>query len=293
MTEGDLARLRAVPLADVLTRLGAVRDPRDRSRWKTPRGSVSVTGMRFFNWREQTGGGGAIDLAMHLGRMDFRAAIAWLRAAFGRGGTGASAEPHPPQTAPPESAGMVFEPPARHDGHLAGIVRYLEDERAIPPAVLRPLLAAGVVYADGRANAVFLHTDRRMRPVGAELRGTAGPKWRGMAAGSRKAAGYFAAGPVVCSEVVLCEAAIDAMSCHALRPAARAISTAGVCPEPAWLAGLLAEGRPVSCGFDTDEAGESAARAMIERHPAVRRLRPAAHDWNDELTARRAALVRP
>ena len=45
----------------------------------------------------------------------------------------------------------------------------------------------------------------------------------------------------------------------------------------------------VCCGFDADDAGENAARLMIARHPEIQRLRPAAHDWNDDLRSRRAA----
>ena len=144
-------------------------------------------------------------------------------------------------------------------------------------------------WPDG--NAVFLHLDARGKPVGAELRGTTHVQWRGMARGSRKAAGYFAVGPADPHELVLCGSAIDAISCSALRHTARALSTAGACPHPAWLGEVLAAGRPVYCGFDADEAGENAARLMIARHPAIARLRPATHDWNDDLTSRRAELA--
>jgi hypothetical protein len=216
---------------------------------------------------------------MHLQNVDFKGAIVWLRGAFALPGGPAGARPEPRRR---------FVPPARDDGNLVRVARYLEETRAIPPEVLEPLWEANVVYADARANAVFLHLGPRGRPVGAELRGTTPVQWRGMAAGSRKAAGYFAAGPAGAGEIVLCESAIDAMSCSALRPGARAISTAGAHPDPAWLPRLLSAARPVYCGFDADEPGERAAAAMMARHPTIRRLRPEAHDWNDDLAARRA-----
>jgi hypothetical protein len=140
------------------------------------------------------------------------------------------------------------------------------------------------------ATPVFLHVNREGRAVGTELRGTTHIQWRGMAAGSHKAAGYFAAGSERCSEIVLCESAIDAVSCHALRPAVRALSTAGTCSIRGWLPDLLASARTVWCGFDSDQPGEDAVRAMIARHPTITRLRPLSHDWNDDLKARRAAL---
>jgi hypothetical protein len=275
----NIVGLRGVPLSEVLTRLGAVRDARDKARWKTVRGSLSVTGMRFYNWHEHAGGGGAIDLVMHLKGVDFRRAVAWLQESFG----------HLVAASPPRDG--PFSPPVRDERMLGRVVRYLELERAIPHGVLAPLIDAESVYADARGNAVFLHLDARGKPVGAELRGTTHVQWRGMARGSRKAAGYFAVGPADPHELVLCESAIDAISCSALRPTARALSTAGACPHPAWLNDTLAAGRPVYCGFDADEAGENAARLMIARHPEIARLRPATHDWNDDLASRRPALA--
>jgi hypothetical protein len=286
VTGPDVARLRAVPLADVLTRLGAVKDRRDKARWKTDRGTLSVNGARFFDWHAHAGGGGAIDLVMHLRGVDFKGAVAWLQRAFGDAHVShVVAEPPPSHRA--------FQPPPRDDAKLARVLRYLQRERAIPPSALEPLVNAKTVYADARGNAVFLHLDDRGTPVGAELRGTTRAQWRGMARGSRKDAGYFAAGPADARETVICESAIDAVSCHALRASARCISTAGACPDRPWLAPLVDSGPCVRCGFDADDAGDSFARAMIARHPTIGRLRPAAHDWNDVLVARRATRARP
>jgi hypothetical protein len=281
-----LAGLRAVPLADVLTRLGAVKDRRDKARWKTDRGPLSVTGTRFFDWHAHAGGGGAIDLVMHLRGAGFKDAVAWLQHAFG--------DAHVPHVvAEPPPSPRAFQPPQRDDAKLARVVRYLERERAIPRTILAPLVDEQAVYADARGNAVFLHLDGRGTPVGAELRGTTRVQWRGMARGSRKAAGYFAAGPADAPEIVVCESAIDAISCHALRAHARCISAAGACPDRLWLAPLVDSGVRVHCGFDADDAGDSFARAMIARHPTISRLRPAMHDWNDVLLGRRASHARP
>jgi hypothetical protein len=118
--------------------------------------------------------------------------------------------------------------------------------------------------------------------VGAELRGTGQP-WRGMAPGSRKDRGFFSVGPASAQAILLCESAIDALSCHALHPAYRCLSTSGARPDPAWLPPLIAQGLPIYCGFDTDPTGEAMAQRMIQLHPAIRRLRPPAKDWNDAL----------
>ena len=50
-----------------------------------------------------------------------------------------------------------------------------------------------------------------------------------------------------------------------------------------YTAQLIARGYNIQCGYDTDEAGERDAVAMIALHPSVNRLQPPAHDWNDAL----------
>ena len=113
--------------------------------------------------------------------------------------------------------------------------------------------------------------------------GTGPVSWRGMAPGSRKDLGCFAIPATNLQACVLCESAIDALSCHALHPSARCLSTAGARPDPAWLSNLLAQPEPIFCGFDADDTGEAVAQAMIARHLSVRRLRPTRKDWNEVL----------
>ena len=70
--------VRAVPLEAVLLARGAVRDRGDRHKWHTEQGPLSVTGPKFINWHDGQGGGGAIDLVMHLAGVEFRTALVWL-----------------------------------------------------------------------------------------------------------------------------------------------------------------------------------------------------------------------
>ena len=205
------AAVRAVPLETVLLSRGAVRDRRDRRKWHTEQGSLSVSGPKFMNWQRGQCGGGAIDLVMHLAGVDFRTAVAWLQQ----------------------------------------------------------------------------HAGKAQRPVGAELRGTGPRVWRGMASGTRKDLGYFWIGNPGSQEIVLCESAIDAISSFQMHPQRICISTSGVRADPPWLSGLLARGYKLLCGFDTDDPGDTAAARMMALHPAVRRLRPPAHDWNDALISSR------
>ena len=96
-------------------------------------------------------------------------------------------------------------------------------------------------------------------------------------------AGYFWIGTPGSRQIVLCESAIDAIRCHQLHPERVCISTAGVRASPRWLSELLVRGYAIDCGFDADPAGDDTAAQMITLHPAIGRLRPPAHDWNDAL----------
>jgi hypothetical protein len=284
------AVVRAVPLETVLLCRGAVRDRHDRRKWHTEQGPLSVSGPKFMNWHRGQGGGGAIDLVMHLAGVDFREAVAWLQQHLA--------------TSPPTSSeltthipGQAFTTTKQHgglrlpapDNRLLGrVLQYLTHRRGLAGWLIEPLVQAGTLYADNRGNAVFLLVAGKVqRPVGAELRGTGPRVWRGMAPGTCKDLGYFWIGVPGCREIVLCESAIDAMSCFQIEPQRICISTSGVRADPPWLDGLLARGYDIFCGFDADGPGDAAAARMLALHPSLRRLRPPAHDWNDVLTSSR------
>lgn len=281
--------VRAVPLETVLRLRGAVRDRRDRSKWDTEQGPLSVTGSQFMNWRQGLGGGGAIDLVMHLGGLDFRGAVEWLER-YTAAGSIAVQDHAPPSPAPRPAVSPRHDLPRlpQRDDRLLGRMReYLTESRHLSAALLVPLLQSGRLYADARGNAVFvMMRGKPNQPVGAELRGTGSRVWRGMAPGSRKDLGYFWVGDPTAGELVVCESAIDAISCFQLRGSCICISTSGVRANPGWLNGLISRGYVIHCGFDTDEAGQQAAADMIALHPTVQRLRPPAHDWNDALASR-------
>jgi hypothetical protein len=268
-----LHQLRAIPLESVLAATGGKRDFHDKTRWHTAKGAISITGIKFMNWNQGHGGGGAIDLAMHLNGLDFKAAVDWLSRHFPLR--------HYPQSRP-LTRSLALPPPA--PCNLAVVRQYLVHQRGISLSLVESLIQSGNLYTDARANAVFLLLGKENRPVGAELRGTAGPaRWRGMAPGSQKDLGFFSAGAPKPTMIVLCESAIDALSCFLLHPSSFCVSTSGARANPRWLPLLLSQGLPVYCGFDADSTGDSMAHQIIALYPAIRRLRPAEHDWNDDL----------
>ena len=273
--------VREIPLEVVLRCWGAVRDRQDKSRWHTSCGPLSVTGSKFFNWHDHQGGGGAIDLVMHLGECSARQAIGWLwRHHGGSQLAGKNAATGPGST----SAGQL-RLPKRCPAHLQRVRHYLH-QRGLSETIVASLVDGGKLYADGRGNAVFLMVaGKPNRPIGAELRGTGNCAWRGLAPGTRKNAGYFWVGKPGSRQIILCESAIDAISCFQLQTCGPCIciSTAGVRSTAPWLDPLLDHGYQIHCGFDNDKAGNDASRQMIQHHPSIRRLLPPAHDWNDAL----------
>jgi hypothetical protein len=279
---------RAVPLETVLIFRGAVRDRHDKSKWHTEQGPLSVTGPKFMNWQRGQGGGGAIDLVMHLAAVDYRAAVHWLQQHIAVGHLAVSeAATHASRQEPslPERPHLL-RLPAPDDRLLGRVRRYLTRRRHLSASLLEPLLESGKLYADRRGNAVFLLVaGKANRPVGAELRGTGPRVWRGMAAGTQKDLGYFWIGANGSQQIVLCESAIDAISCFQMHPQRICISTSGVRANPRWLTGLIARGYVLHCGFDADAPGDAAAAQMIALHSVVQRLRPPAYDWNDALTS--------
>jgi hypothetical protein len=276
-------RVRAIPLDAVLDAVDAERDLYDCAKWRTSKGVISVTGAKFMNFSLGAGGGGAIDLVIHLEGMDFLSAVAWLERYF----------PEPPaaegrgegQAARPD---RKLELPRCYPRKLPLVVHYLENERGIPRSVLKAFVDCQNIYADVRTNAVFLMFPDDGPPIGAEIRGTGKTPFRALAKGSRKDLGAFgvAAAAPGAKKVVLCESAIDALSCHVLHPDFACVSTAGARPDPPWLLPLRID-HQVYCGFDNDETGDAMARAMIALHPDIQRLRPPLKDWNEILRPHR------
>lgn len=267
-------RVRGVPLQAVLLLTGATRDRYDTAKWHTEKGTISCTGTKFMNWNHMMGGGGAIDLAMHLNNLNFKAAVQWLWDHF--------PNPDHREQAQPSCGTNLMLPPQEHS-KLPSVRHYLVQERAIPASLIQILIESGRLYADNRSNAVFLLLGKENKPVGAELRGTTQARWRGMASGSQKDLGYFSIPNLCATAIVLCESAIDAISCYILHPDHLCISTSGARQNPGWLPSLIHQGYEIYCGFDSDAIGDVMANAMIALYPCIKRLRPAHHDWNDVL----------
>lgn len=301
------ARLRALPLPDVLDALGFRPDPREKGRWRAEGFNITVgEGAKASKWFDHAAGvgrGGAIDLTAHALGTDFKGALAWLADRFGPGAAAADLTARlraqaVAQVREAQAEREPFTPPAPAPEHWPDVRRYLTEDRGLPGPYIDRLHELGDCYADARRNAVFTSRNPETRRItGAELKGTVprpdGTRFTGMAPGSRKDGGGFRVGDVGAAVAVyLVESAIDAISLFRLRHLAgekghAVISTAGTRKTvPAFLATLGATVRRV-CAFDNDAAGDKAAHGL--RRTGWKRERPQGKDWNDDLRARRAA----
>ena len=67
-------QVRGIPLRDVLERYGFETKPEGTTlRAKSEHHNIVVTGSRWFDNKANVGGGGAIDLVMHIAGVDFSA----------------------------------------------------------------------------------------------------------------------------------------------------------------------------------------------------------------------------
>lgn len=294
-------RMRALPIPDVLDALGLTPDPKDKTKWRGDGGFIISPGTgqkagKWFDHAADHGRGGAIDLVAHVLGTDFKGSLAWLADRFGEAQATATLTAAYRATARRDVREAVQERPAFTAPSPApekwpDVRRWLIEDRSLPEKYVDQLHERGDIYADGRRNAVFLSCDPETdEVVGAELKGTVamadGSRFAGLALGSKKDQGGFRLGSVALAKAVyLVESAIDAISLYRLRKIEgeadfAVVSTAGARGTvPAFL-DRLKEGVARICAFDNDKAGDTAAAKL-----GWDRLRPDAHDWNDDLAA--------
>ncbi len=305
-----VAQVRGIALDDTMRALGGEQDRHDKHKWQVAGEHISINGEKFYNHDRQSGGGQSIDLVMHVGGYTFKQAVAYLNHARGPELAVAAAAQYGARQGQEivereRDTPARFMPPARDEGRWAQVRAYLVEGRAIPAGMVDELHARGTLYADRRANAVFLRSDAEGQAVGASLRGTlSGSQFQGLALGSRRDAGHFSfnLGEPAAYRVPqyhIAESPIDALSRAALalhageRGEFTFVSNDGHGELP-WrqIDEGLARGALVHCGFDNDAGGDLLWAQVQEAYPraeAVVRERPpaGAKDWNEALQVER------
>ena len=277
MESERIEKLRNIKLDVVLEFAGAERSPKDRNNWKSESGRITVTGTKFFNHDARRGGGGAIDLAMHLRNCNFRDAVAFLDSL------------PVPKIAETERAEVKSVVPAPSPENWQAVRRYLVEVRCLDGKIVDDLHSTGIIYSDKYRNAVFVSENGK----GAELRGT----------GTRSFHGYRGEkGPFVLPGepefVAFCESAIDAISFKILErpkndPTVYAFAGGAKNLIRRCALRLVERGcRNIFAAFDDDPAGEEFFEILFDALPenSCIGLYPidGFKDWNQELVWRRS-----
>jgi Protein of unknown function (DUF3991)/Toprim-like len=253
-------KLRDLPLEDVAWHLGLDKADKVENRWKGLGQVININGSKWYDFTAEKGGGGAIDLVMHVAGCNFRSSLAWLCDRFGEEGmlraSRAKVEEQASKIVATEPAPQ-FVLPLEDGSKWLHVKNYLIKARGLPENFVDGLHSKGWLYADKQQNAVFTMrelpycatstnddgatrtttgiessvsmgaTSRDYETNGAFLRGTRGENnsFMGYAPGTKRTEGwfYFHFGGKATDEVekvVVCKSAIDAISCAVLYLAA-------------------------------------------------------------------------
>ncbi|MBC1235698.1 MobV family relaxase [Nostoc sp. 2RC] len=289
--------LRDLPLEDVAWELGL---HHDLDRWKGHGHIINIDGSKFYDFAPEhsKGGGGAIDLVMHVNSCNFRQALVWLHERFGEAGAERAALAHARQVTTEiiqSEPRPQFQLRVEDKTQWPAVSNYLTQKRGLPQDFVQLLHSTGLVYADDQQNAVFVMRNLDGQPSGAFLRGTRGENnsFKGYEKGTQRGNSWFhfylGGQPTDPPEkLVLLKSPIDAISFAMLEyqvngaPTTRtlflAVDNPNSLPVEQWRNIPL-----VQVAFDPDNAGDAAARAVLELLPQSKRLKPKARDWNQQL----------
>jgi hypothetical protein len=160
-------KLRDLPLEDVAWHLGLDKADKGENRWKSLGQVINITGSKWYDFTAEKGGGGAIDLVMHVAGCNFRQSLAWLCDRFGEEGMLRASRAKVEEQA---SKIVADEPvpqfifPVEDGSKWLSVKNYLIKARGLPENFVDGLHSKGWLYADEQQNAVFT---MRELPTGA------------------------------------------------------------------------------------------------------------------------------
>lgn len=272
----DRTALRNLPLIPILQTFGLEPDAADRKQFKNTGHRISINrdNFKWYDHSASKGGGGAIDLVMHLNGCNFNQAYDWLNG----GSTWLQAEAAKAKPIEPFKESFV---PAANTESLAAVRCYLIEQRKLEAVLVDWCIQNGLLYGDDFRNCVFLYGQN-----GAELRGSGTVKWN-RCYGSLDQA-FFIPGNKTHGKVVFCESAIDALSYRQLYVGVPVFSVAG-CQRYSLIKQVLQFAikhniTPV-CGFDNDDEANKAYQKLCEENPrlVIGREVSKTKDWNGDL----------
>jgi hypothetical protein len=277
-------------LDDVAIELGLWRKGNE---WVGGNHIINIDGSKFSDLAPGSHfeGNHAIDLVKHVNQCNQVQAIAWLGERFGEVGAKRAAIAHAQKVA----ADIIqtqpvpqFTPPIEDKANWSGVKHYLTQKRGIPSDCVQMLHNQGLVYADSKANVVFVMRDLEGNTKGAFLEGTTN-KFSGYELGTvrRNSWFYFTLGKKPSdktSTAVLSDSPIDTISVAMLEYQVKGI------PEnrTVYMAADDTSNLPVErlrnvTHVQVAFSQSTAARAVKELLPHSTQLKCESGDWNTQL----------
>jgi hypothetical protein len=295
-------QVRGIPLRDVLEHYGFETKPEGTTlRARSGHHNIVVTGSRWFDNKANVGGGGAIDLVMHIAGVEFSAACRSLADEF-RPLAAAQSDVSFPSSlrSQPATGKKSFEELAaiyavRDDSSWWIARAYLVEQRKISHPLVDELHARGSIYAnDHRPNPslVFLHLDQHGKARGATLRDTRHQSAFRPCLGNKLTAWFTIGNLAEADRIVAVESPIDALSYYSFfgcsGDSLAVVSCAGATVPYELMFQACDRRRSFVVALDNDAAGERGwAKAWDDTVDwAGFRLSsecPTYKDWNDDL----------
>ncbi|MHC5821020.1 MAG: MobV family relaxase [Nostoc sp.] len=277
-------------LDDVAWELGLWRKGNE---WVGGNHIINIDASQFtdFGNGSSLGGNSAIDLVKHVNQFNQTTAIAWLGERFGEVGAERAAIAHAQKVA----ADIIqtqpvpqFTPPIEDKKQWQQVEHYLKEKRGIPSDCVQMLHNQGLVYADSKANVVFVMRDLEGNTKGAFLEGTTN-KFSGYELGTvrRDSWFYFTLGKKPSdktSTAVLSSSPIDAISVAMLEYQVKGISE----NRTVYMAVDDTSSLPIErlrnvAHVQVAFSQSTAARAVKQLLPHSTQLKCETGDWNTQL----------
>lgn len=276
--------LRNIDLSVVMQLLGFSGHREGKSiKFKSDGKVIVITGNKFFDFIENKGSGGAIDLVMHIKKCTFPEAVSFLKE------IGSNTTFMPISKFKPAEKQTTLSLHIRDDTKIRAVIDYLTLVRKINREVVEELIASGDIYANEHGSCVFVLRDSEGKVIGTSCRATRG--FFKQVLGSKT--GLFTIGKIshATQYAVLVESPIDALSFITLfgRDETRTVyAAAGNHINFEVLSSLVKRNLTIVCCFDNDEGGEAGSRRVQEdveklKGAFMRYVPRSGKDWNDHL----------
>lgn len=222
MNNSELSILRNIDLDSIITGFGYEKDKKQsdsrRNVYETSVGKISIQGPKFFNFSTNKGGGGAIDLTMHLKNCSFKDACNFLGGTTRKERTTTTRKNYYSEKEKIKETNI----PERDGSKINVAIDYLVNTRKIPSDFVNLMVKHNAIYANSYGSVVFKHCSflpddsGKFRTTGATVRGTKN-KFKQTLGNKDEGLFWFGKPVKEAEEVILAESPIDIISYFSLK----------------------------------------------------------------------------